>query len=79
MAHAREIYQDNSQKGDLSTRVKPQKAQTADNELSVVSGDVSNKDFKISSKHHRMTKRNQKTGNSMKVEISMVRLGCECE
>ena len=58
---------------------QPQKAQTADNQSSVVSGDVSNKHIKISSKQYRTTKRNKKTGNGRNVAISMVRRWCECE
>ena len=42
MAHAGEIYQDNLRKRDLSTRVRPKKAQTNINQLTVVSGEVSN-------------------------------------
>ena len=43
MARSGEIYQDNLRKRDLSTWVMPQKAQTNINQLTVVSGELSNK------------------------------------
>ena len=43
MAHVGQIDQDIFRKRDLSTRVRPKKAQTNVNQLNVVSGEVSNK------------------------------------
>ena len=78
MARAREIHQDNLQKGDLSTRVNP-KGTKSRQSTECCFGRCFKQTHQDLSKTSLDDKTNKKSANSLNIAISMARRWCECE